>query len=104
MSVTRSETGTQRALGHPGTLTLSEATAHGGSLGRNGTFVRATALARPATLDRAGPIGRAATPAQSESPQKKWSARRLVMFVIISCSVLWALIIAAAVQLWSVLS
>jgi hypothetical protein len=68
MSVTRSETGAQHALGHPGTL------------------------------------GRAATPARTESTPKKWSARRFLMFVIVSCSVLWALIIAAAVQLWTLLS
>jgi hypothetical protein len=98
MSVTRSEAGAQHALGHPGTLTHPGTPAHGGTLGHNGT------LARPVTLSRPGAIGRAATPARTESTPIKWSARRFLMFVIVSCSVLWTFIIAATLQLWILLS
>ena len=91
-------------LGHPGTLTHPGTTAHGGTLGLNGTLVRSAVVARPVTLGRSGAMGGAATPARTESTPKKWSARRLLMFVIVSCSLLWALIIAATVQLWTLLS
>jgi hypothetical protein len=98
MSVTRSETGAQHALGHPGALT------HPGPMGHNGTLVGTTTLARPVTLGRPGTLRHPAPAARTESPPQKWSPRRTLLFVAVACCVLWALIIAAAIQLWFLLS